>query len=69
MFIALSIYCFFNDHGTWLDLVKCLRFLKGSFHAEEHLERRKKHTHTTMFFFEKSWVKFFLKPFVFAIQF
>ena len=30
---------------------------------------RKKHTHTRLFFFEKWWVKFFLKLFVFAIQF
>ena len=30
---------------------------------------RKKHTHTRLFFFEKSWANFFLKPFVFAIQF
>ena len=29
----------------------------------------KRHTHTHQFFFEKSWAKFFLKLFVFAIQF
>ena len=55
------------------DLFKCLRFLKGCLnaifqfpsHLQENLE--KKHTHTRLFFFEKSWV--FLKPFVFTIQF
>ena len=66
-------YCSWN---IFYDLFKCLRFLKGCLNAilqfpsnlQENLER-KKHTHTRLFFFEKSWAKFFLKLFVFAIQF
>ena len=66
----------------FLQFVQCLRFLKGCldailqlpYHLQEYLEtKNKKHTHThlTVFFFltEKVWAKFFLKPFVFAIQF
>ena len=35
-----------------------------------HIQKKsEKNTHTTMFLFEKSWAKFFLKPFAFAIQF
>ena len=65
-------YCSWN---IFYDSFKCLRFLKGCLnailqfpsHLQENLE--KTHTHTRLFFFEKSWAKFFLKPFVFAIQF
>ena len=57
------------------DLFKRLRFLKGClnailqfpFHYQKKLE--KTHTHTRLFVFEKSCAKFFLKLFVFAIQF
>ena len=76
-FIAVSVIMV-HGYYSWNifdDLFKYLQFLKGCFHAfmqfpshtQEHVE--KKNTHTTMFFFEKSWAKFFLKPFVFVIQF
>ena len=42
-FLVINIYCFFDDHDTWLrwswymdifyDLFKCLRFLKGCLNA------------------------------------
>ena len=40
-FLVVNIYWCFDDHGTWFncswdifdDLFKCLRFLKGCFHA------------------------------------
>ena len=71
-----------HDYCSWNlfdDLLKCLRFLQGFCHAIFFLvpitligNFRKKidtHTRTTLLSFEKSWEKFFLKPFVFAIQF
>ena len=82
IFIAFSIYCFFDDHGTWLLLLEYFwwfvqvsaifeRLFSCYFVVPISLTRkfREKNTHTTLFFFEKSWAKFFLKPFVFAIQF
>ena len=69
--IMIHGYCFRNIFNN---LFKCLQVLKGclnaiwqfSSHLQEKLE--KKDTHTRLFF-EKSWAKFFLKLFVFAIQF
>ena len=66
-------YCSWN---IFYDSFKCLRFLKGCLNAIFAVPisftrkfRKNTHTHTRLFFFEKSWAKFFLKPFVFAIQF
>ena len=79
--LVITIYCFFNDHGTWLLLLEYFRwfvqvsaiferlvscfFVVSISHTRKY---SKKHTHYHVFF-EKSWAKFFLKPFVFAIQF
>ena len=71
--IMMHGYCSLN---IFYDLFKCLRFLKACLnaisqfpsHFQENLEK-KTHTDTRLFFFEKPWAKFFLKPFVFAIQF
>ena len=62
--IMIHGYCSGN---IFYDLFKCVQFLKGCLNAilqfpsnlQENLER-KKHTHTRLFFFEKSWAKFFL---------
>ena len=74
--IMIHGYCSWN---ILYDLLKYLRFLKGClnailqfpFHLQKISEKKHMHTytHTRLFFFEKSWEKFFLKPFVFAIQF
>ena len=69
--IMIHGYCSWN---AFYDLFKCLRFWKGCLnailqfpsHLQENLE--KKHTHTRLFFLEKSWAEFFLKLVVFAIQ-
>ena len=66
-------YCFWN---IFYDLFKCLQFLECCLnailqfpsHLQQNLEKNT-HTHTRLFFFEKSWAKFFLKLFAFAIQF
>ena len=49
------------------DFCKVVFMLFCSSHLKYTKFRKK--TQNTMFFFEKSWAKFFLKPFVFAIQF
>ena len=41
-------------------------FQKFPSHLQENLEK-KTHAHTALFFFEKSWAKFFYKPFVHLI--
>ena len=73
--IMVHGYCSWN---IFVDLFKCLRFSKGCFHAflqfPSHLQKtleKNSHKHHTVFlvFFEESWAKFFLKPFVFAVQF
>ena len=61
--------------NVFYDLFKCLGLLKGCLnatlqfpsHLPENIENT--HIHTRLFFFEKSWTKFFLKQFVFAFQF
>ena len=56
-FLVIDIYCFFDDHDTWLmlfifdDLFKCLRFLEGYLNAilqfpSQLQERLEKNTHT-----------------------
>ena len=79
--LVINIYCFFNEHGTWLLLLEYFWwFVQVSAIFERlfscffvvpifHTRKFRKKTRTTMFFFEKSWAKVFLKPFVFAIQF
>ena len=68
-FIAFSMimvhgYC---SRNIFDDLFKCLRFLKGSLHvffvvpiSHTRKFRKKTHTHYHVFFFEKSWAKFYL---------
>ena len=71
--IMIHGYCYWNIFDA---LFYCLQFLKGCLnailqfpsHLQENLEKKNTHTQTKLFFFEKSWAKFFLKPFVFAIQ-
>ena len=68
--IMVHSYCSLNIFD---DLFKCLRLLKSCFHAilyfPSHLqENLKKHTHTPLLFFEKSWATFFLKPFFFFLN-
>ena len=80
-FLVINIYCFFDDHDTWLLLLEYFwwfiqvsavfeRLFKCYFTVPISLTRKfrdkKTHTHTRLFFFEKSWAKFFLKSFVFA---
>ena len=80
-FLVITIYCFFDDHDTWLLLLEYFwwfiqvsavfeRLFKCYFTVPISLTRKfrdkKTHTHTRLFFFEKSWAKFFLKSFVFA---
>ena len=83
-FLVINIYCLFDDHDTLLLLLEYfLQFVHMSAVFESLFERyfavpisltrkfRKKntHTHTKLFFFEKLLAKFFLKLFVFPIQF
>ena len=83
IFLVINIYCFFDDHDTWLLLLEYFlwfvqvsalfeRLFKCYFAVPISLTRtfrKKAHTHNRRFSFEKSWAKFFLKLFVFAIQF
>ena len=82
-FLVINIYCFLNDHDAWILLFEYfLWFVQVSAVFESLFKcyfavpislprkfRKKTHTDTRLFFFEKPWAKFFLKPFVFAIQF
>ena len=67
--IMIRGYCSWNIFN---DLFKCAvfeRVFKCYFAVPISLTRkfRKKKTHMRLFFFEKSWAKFFLKVFVFAV--
>ena len=81
-FLVIKIYCFFDDHDTWLLLLEYFlwfvqvsavfeRLFKCYFAVPISLTRkfRKKHTQTRLFFFQKLREKFFLKLLLFAIQF
>ena len=82
-FVVINFYYFFDYHDTWLLLLEYFlwfvqvsavfeRLFKCYFVVPISLTKnfwKNTHTDTRLFFFEKSWAKFFLKLFVFAIQF
>ena len=75
IFIACSIYWFFDDHDTWLLLLEYFwwfaqvsavfeRLFSCYFVvAISHTRKFRRNTQTTLVFFEKSWANIFLKPF------
>ena len=73
--LVINIYCFFDNHGTWLLLLEyflwfvqvCAIFerLFSCFFAvpislTRKFRKKTKYTHIRLFFFEKSWESFFL---------